>query len=189
MSRGDVDRGLVITGVLAVLLVAGAVAAYLATRTDELPTHGPSMRPTFTGSKPVEIDTDAYEDGSPRAGDIVVLQGPEGFERRRCGAEHPPRSPCPVADDDYADTRLLKRVVGVEGDSIAFAADGGLIRNGARVREPYIHRCPDTCALPEPITVPADHVFVAGDNRANSSDSRIWGAVPVEAIDGRVLDG
>lgn len=176
-------------GVIAALLTAGAV--YLLVRLDAagIPTYGPSMRPTITGDQPVEVDTAAYSHGSPQIGDIVILQGPAGLRTEACGARHPVASPCPVAVADYDATRLIKRIVALPGDRVAFAADGHLIRNGVRQAEPFIVECRLPCALPIAVTIPADHFFVAGDNRPISSDSRYWGAVPRDAIDGRVVLG
>lgn len=181
------DRALWFVGILAAALLAGAIALLILTSTDEVPTYGPSMRPTLGTNEPIRLDTDAYGDDQPQIGDVVALQGPRGFNPSICAEEHPPGSPCPLAGEGYGETRLIKRVVGEAGDTIAFNGSGRVIRNGTLASEPFILRCPGTCALPVPIEVPADHLFVAGDNRPKSSDSRIWGSVPVEAVDGRVI--
>jgi signal peptidase I len=176
-----------VLGILAVLLAAGAIYTFIEISSKGVPTRGPSMSPTLARRDAVDLDTDAYADHGPELGDIVILQGPGNFELQDCGVQHPRGSACPKAVEGYARIRLLKRVVGLAGDRLAFQPDGTTIRNGEPADEPFIHPCPGTCALPVPITVPEGYVFVAGDNRANSSDSRIWGAVPVEAIDGKVL--
>lgn len=185
-ASGTRDRGLRVLAVLAALLVAGGVALLIVIAGRDVPTVGPSMRPTITGDQSIEIDTEAYDEQPPRLGDIVVLQGPASLRTEVCGAEHPNDSPCAIAAPGYKGVRLIKRVVGLPGNSIAFSADGGLIRDGEPVAEPYVRDCPGNCGLPTPIIVPDAHVFVAGDNRPASTDSRYWGAVPIEAIDGRV---
>jgi signal peptidase I len=64
--------------------------------------------------------------------------------------------------------------------------DAALYVNNARVREPYVdHRSIDGTYF-GPVRVPADTVFVLGDRRAGSIDSRAYGSVPVGALTGRV---
>ena len=171
---------------LAVLLTGGAVALYIVISGQGVPTRGPSMRPSLGINQPIDLETGAYGESGPQLGDIVALQAPLGFETGECGGERQTGSACSLAVDEYSRTRLVKRIVGIPGDEIAFRANGSLVRNGALQDEPYILECPGTCALPRPITVPAAHFFVAGDNRPKSSDSRIWGPVSAGSIDGRV---
>lgn len=101
--------------------------------------------------------------GDPERGDIVVFNPP---------------------DDDKP---YIKRIVGLPGDVVEFA-DGNVIVNGMRLNEPYIQegitRCPGGIC-DEPITVPEGHVFVLGDNRRNSEDSRFFGPITVESIIGK----
>ena len=76
--------------------------------------------------------------------------------------------------------RLIKRVVGVAGDRIE-AHDGTLYVNGQAAPGHAGH-------IPfGPVEVPADHVFVMGDNRDNSFDSRYWGPLPVANVYGRAM--
>jgi len=80
----------------------------------------------------------------------------------------------------------LKRVAAVGGDLVEIH-DGVLYVNHGPVREPYaVHRAPWHTSQEEmaPVVVPAGQLFVLGDNRDNSSDSRDWGCVPVHNVIG-----
>lgn len=101
---------------------------------------------------------------------------------------------------------LIKRVVGLPGDTL-LTRDGQLYRNGQPVREPWIRPLTSADATPlvqettsQPsgaqvptmlnwgtIVVPAGQLFLMGDNRADSYDSRFWGTLPADRILGRPL--
>jgi signal peptidase I len=84
------------------------------------------------------------------------------------------------------DVTWVKRVVGLPGDQLSLRR-GHLVRNGARVDEPFVTACEDDCDYSGTITVPADRYFLLGDDRANSDDSRYWGPLPKEALFARVF--
>ena len=147
-----------------------------------------SMVPTLKYGDRVLVNKFIYRFTEPERGDVVVFKSVEGgrlppeenpIERiidffRNDGPDRPPRQD------------LIKRVVGVPGDKISVRG-GRLLVNGEPQREPYVNKkSPDTSfyAL---TTVPEGHVFVMGDNRANSQDSRIFGPVPEENIEGEAF--
>jgi signal peptidase I len=119
-----------------------------------------SMQPTLYPGDYVIVNKMAYRlKGNPDRGDVIVFRYP----------------PNPEA------IPYIKRVIGLPGDQIHIA-DGKVYVNGQAVVEPYLvvttNRGGDW-------TVPAGQIFVMGDNRNNSSDSRSWGFVPLENIIGR----
>ena len=147
-----------------------------------------SMVPTLRVGDRVLVNKFIYRFAEPERGDIVVFKSVEGgslppeenpIERiigffRDDGAREPPRED------------LIKRVVGVPGDEIS-VRNGRLIVNGEPQREPYVNRRYPDRSFSAPITVPKGHVFMMGDNRTNSQDSRVFGPVPERNIEGEAF--
>jgi len=90
----------------------------------------------------------------------------------------------------YDNNVLIKRVIATSGDTVDITDDGAVILNGALKGESYV---PDPsrgeCTIGLPVSVPADRIFVMGDNRATSIDSRIAevGLISEEKIVGKAL--
>jgi signal peptidase I len=122
-----------------------------------------SMVPTLRVGDRVLVNKFIYRFTEPQRGDIIVFRSVEG---------------------DNED--LIKRVVGVPGDKIAVRR-GKLFVNGEPQKEPYVNKKYPDRSYFAPKTVPKDHVFVMGDNRANSRDSRFFGPVPDENIEGEAF--
>jgi signal peptidase I len=105
-------------------------------------------------------------------GDVVVFRTPPRA-REKCGS---------------AGTSV-KRIVGLPGERIETRVDRGVAYvhvDGKRLDEPYLGKKRRGTGPEERLRVPADHYFVLGDNRRNSTDSRYWGPVPLSVIEGRV---
>lgn len=96
---------------------------------------------------------------------------------------------------------FIKRVIGLPGDTVE-VRDKTVFINGKALVEPYAHfldeplgqddpeyalRIETTRASFGPVTVPAGSLFVMGDNRDNSRDSRYWGFLPIDQVKGRAL--
>lgn len=98
--------------------------------------------------------------GGPQRGDVIVFE--------------PPNRP----GEDY-----VKRIIGLPGETVEIKA-GQVFINGSPLTEPF-QPMPGTYTMPSPVIVPADQVFVLGDNRNNSNDSHNWGTLPLEKVVGR----
>ena len=150
---------------------------------------GENMYPRLKINQRVEFDMAAYAGGPPQVGDIVILHPPLGAMEGRCGNRPKPRQACakPHGGPDTS-VRFVDRVVAVGGDRISFR-HGRVVRNGKLETRKNLPKCRnvDGCDFPRTLTVPAGHVYVAGDNRGSSDDSRFWGAVPVAQILGRYV--
>jgi signal peptidase I len=120
-----------------------------------------SMEPTLCAGDQVLVDKRA-EGGDLQRGDLVVLAPP-------------------------GDPRLVvKRVVGLPGDRLAIR-DALLYVNGERVPEGYVDHDSIDALFYGPLEVPEQQIHVMGDNRAESIDSRDYGTVPFDRVQGRVL--
>jgi signal peptidase I len=130
---------------------------------------GESMMPTLEHGDRMIVNKIGYNVGEPDRFDIVVFHAPE--------------------EKDY-----IKRIIGLPGDHVAYE-DDQLYINGEPVDEPYLDAYKEgiTGTLTEDFTlediigeetVPEGHVFVMGDNRRASKDSRMIGPVPIDEVIG-----
>ena len=141
----------------------GAMALLLVVRlfvAQPVLTDGHSMEPTLHDGDALVIDRISYRFTDPAIGDIVMAVTPDTRES------------------------VVKRVVAVGGDSIGID-DGVLVRNGQPVDEPYANDDQMGGYYWGPIVVPAGHVFLLGDNRLESIDSRSYGPVSIDDVEGR----
>jgi signal peptidase I len=110
------------------------------------------MFPAFKPGDRLQLDSKM---GTPQRGDIVSYR----------------------ANFPGAAAEMVHRVVGLPGERLEPAPDGGLLVNGAPLVEDYLP-AGVTTFTPEPVEIPADHWFMLGDNRDRSSDSRVTGSIP-----------
>ena len=90
----------------------------------------------------------------------------------------------------YNNHILVKRVIGVAGDVIVMDEDGNVFVNGIMLEEPYLKdKALGECDIEFPLTVPEQAVFVLGDNRSTSVDSRnsLIGCIPIDEVVGKIV--
>jgi signal peptidase I len=145
-----------------------------------------SMLDTIHVNDRVMVNKLAYQLGDPERGDIVVFRDPGEPEIEESIPEVVIRS---VLEAVGIRTRgrddLIKRVIGVPGDTISIA-DNRVHVNGVAIAEPYLE---DDVTMPDagPFEIGDDEVFVMGDNREFSFDSRRFGNIKLDALVGRAF--
>jgi len=148
-----------------------------------------SMESTLNVSDRVLVEKVSYRFGDVQDGDVVVfVHDDPGFEPN--GSSNPIArffsslgqaiGLVPPSDRDF-----IKRVVGVPGDEIA-CKDGRLLRNGEPVPEPYLDPGVTTDGCKTTV-VPPGKLYVMGDNRTNSQDSRSFGVIDRSDVVGRAF--
>lgn len=151
-----------------------------------------SMEPTLGIGARVIVSA-----GRPAVGAIVVFHPPVGFETEQCGPRHRTivrgHAACAEPAGRPLAIEAIKRVVAGPGDEL-YIRRGTVYRKPrgshtfVRQPDPYARACgtrPE-CDLPVPITVPAGHWYLLGDNRGESDDSRFFGPIPSRWVVGVV---
>jgi signal peptidase I len=129
----------------------------------------PSMEHTLDVGDRVLVNKLSYKLHDVHRGDVVVFERPPGASTGENGE---------IKD-------LIKRVIAIGGDTIE-ARDGDVYVNGKPIEENYLEPGTPTDNLPV-TTIPEGHVFVMGDNRTNSEDSRVFGPIDEDDIVGRAF--
>lgn len=120
-----------------------------------------SMEPNFYEGQFVLVNKLAFRLGEPARGDVVVFHNPNN------------------TDEDY-----IKRVVGLPGDTVTVVGDNIFI-NGEQMVQDFVHNLNPDYETFGPLVVPDGTLFVMGDNRPNSSDSRRIGPIPEDLVVGK----
>lgn len=163
-----------------------------------------SMEPTLQRGDRVMVSKIHRAFSDIHRGDIVVFRDPAGWL---------PPSAQPEASNsirgairqgltfiglmpDPGDEHLIKRVVGVGGDHVVCCDDANrLVVNGAPIEEPYVYPGDEASSIHFDIRVPEDSVWVMGDHRSDSQDSRFHplegdgteGSIPLDHVVGRAV--
>jgi signal peptidase I len=170
------------------IFLALAVQAY-AVKPYRIPSG--SMEPTLDVGERVLVQRVTTRLGAePKVGNIIVFHPPAGADGipAQCGAPARDGQPCAKPTKNHSDQTFIKRVVAVGGDTVA-VRNGLAIVNGRTQPAPFAAACAggDGCNMTQPITVPEGSVFLMGDNRGNSDDSRYWGPVPDDWVIGKAF--
>jgi signal peptidase I len=144
-----------------------------------------SMLPTIEVNDRVMVNKLAYQWGEPQRGDVVVFRDPREGELEESVPQAVIRS---VLEAVGIRTRghddLIKRVIGLPGETIE-VRNNQVVVDGAPIEEPYL---PEVFMADEPpVTLGPDEVFVMGDNRNASFDSRRFGPIPLEDLIGEAF--
>jgi signal peptidase I len=147
----------VIETILPAILIAVLINVFVgqATRVE-----GQSMEPSLHTDQRLVVEKISYRFHGPQRFDVVVLRLPS-----------------------QGDELLIKRVIGLPGETVEIT-DGHVYINGEKLEEPFLTGQTNPGRQAK-VTVPPLHVFVLGDNRNHSNDSRSFGPVPIENILGR----
>lgn len=121
---------------------------------------GQSMEPNLHTEQRLVVEKLSYRFHGPRRFDIVVIRVPS-----------------------QGDELLIKRVIGLPGETVEFR-DGQVFIDGQPLDEPYVSES-TRMGRSGKVQVPPLYVFVMGDNRSHSNDSRSFGPVPIANIVGR----
>ncbi|HBW36978.1 signal peptidase I [Desulfosporosinus sp. BICA1-9] len=142
---------------LGVVLLTGGLLRWAVLQPYLIPS--PSMEPGLIPGDRIIVNRLSYRMWAPTRGDVIVFAFPKDLKRT-----------------------FVKRVIAVEGETVELR-DNKVFVNGTAIEEPYVK--PGDYPPYGPEIVPIDKVFVLGDNRRESEDSREWGLLPKNDLLGK----
>ncbi len=149
---------------------------------------GHSMEPTLHDNDRVVVSKLVnILDSIPEYGDIVIvdsdINAPRTFTDELTENLKNNLITSMLFKKEVEEKYWIKRVIGKPGDILEFT-DGQIIRNGEVLVEPYVKEQPNYFKVKK-VIIPDNHVFVMGDNRNHSRDSRSIGSVPIDHVIGK----
>lgn len=153
--------------------------------------NGESMEPSFADGEKIFIYKLGYSFSQPKAGEIAILSKSQSKKGIIINTITEGKD---IIDNIYSKITknievkyIIKRVIAVPGD-IVDIKDGNVTVNGQKLEESYARgQTFENSNFSYPLTIPENKVFVLGDNRENSTDSRILGLIDYEQIKGKVV--
>lgn len=154
-----------------------------------------SMRETLQVNDRILVEKMSYWFGSVNRGDVVVFNDPANWLQQEAGQTPDNALTKALAAVGLYPTggHLVKRVIGVGGDRVACLHGRVLVNGQALYEASYVTLPPKACTGSWSYNVPADHLWVMGDNRNHSADSRVHvgdpggGFIPVGDVVGKVV--
>jgi signal peptidase I len=162
VSTPSVDRSIKrwLREFVEIVVIAGALFLAVNTASARVRVESISMEPNLYEGQFVVVNRLAYRWADPERGDIIVFYFPNNPAKR-----------------------YIKRVIGVSGDQVS-ASNGSVFVNGIPLDEPYLASRPN---YEGEWAVGPGELFVLGDNRNNSNDSKNWGMLELDAVIGKAI--
>ena len=180
--RGGIAREIIETALIAILIFVAVRSLVLNFRVD-----GSSMLPNLVDGEMLLVNRNAY-DSFDLYTFVDWIPGVEHANAKEVTPfDGPDRGDIVVFDPPVASSKpYIKRVIGLPGETVEIR-DGSVYIDGVRLEEDYVEDGITDCGQRECdiVTVPEGHIFVMGDNRRNSSDSRFFGPVEIDAVQGK----
>lgn len=145
-----------------------------------------SMENTLVEGERLYIDKVNYHFSEPKAGDIIVFLEGETRDNFYERLQYVVKDMEMKIHKETRRNRFVKRVIGVPGDEIDIK-DGKVYVNGELIKESYVKGITYKNVQELPMVIPEGKLFVMGDNRERSNDSRAFGLVDYNSIEGQVI--
>lgn len=175
-------KGIVLTIILTIFISALiSTTAFAKVRVEQI-----SMENTLHDMDQLLINKLSYKFSNPKRGDIIIF-----FAHKEKNSFYDCVSIFiddvkSIFSEEDINTRYVKRIIGIPGD-IVNIKDGYVYVNNEKIDEPYVKGLTESKYISLPITVEENKLFVLGDNRANSTDSRDFGVVDFKQLDGKAM--
>ncbi len=160
-NRGFLREFLIYVIVVIIAIISATLIRSFIIEPFVVPT--PSMEPTLKVGDKVLINKIAYKFRPVKKGDIVAF------------------------NSQIEEKDLVKRVIAIEGEEITLTSEGEIYIDGERITENYLEDSSSISYLNQMIVLGENEIFVMGDNRNNSFDSRFFGPIPEESIFGKFV--